>query len=401
MTTEEASPPGYLIPLLAAFTSLVVLTTDVYLPVLPQLGIDLGTNDGSAAATISAVLIGVAVGQIVLGPVSDAIGRKVPLIIGVLAYGVFHAVSAVAPTIGVLLTCRVLVGLATAACLVVSRAIVADAFPGPRSAIGYSTLSAVIAIAPVLAPIAGGLLAHIMTWRGMFLLLAGLAFALAVVGWFALPETLPPERRIAPRMAVILRDIGAVARQRRFLAYAVAAAATSGVLFAYIGASSFVLENLFDLTPQQFSLVFAANAAGLFVLSWVTRAIVMRVGALRILLVGQSSTLVGCALLGCGLASSLLPLVLLGLFLAIASMGLVMPSSMSLGMQVAIGGAGAAAGLMGIMQFTTGAVLSPIAGLGSTGWAMVTVMSASALCGTVGRALLSRGTVAPPVPARP
>jgi DHA1 family bicyclomycin/chloramphenicol resistance-like MFS transporter len=279
----------------------------------------------------------------------------------------------------------------------VTRAIVADAFPGPRSAIGYSTLSAVIAIAPVVAPVAGGLLAHIMTWRGMFLLLAGLSFALAVIGWFALPETLPPERRIAPRMRVIVQDITAVARHRRFLAYAVAAAATSGVLFSYIGASSFVLENVFGLTPQQFSLVFAANAGGIFVLSWVTRGIVMRVGAPRILLIGQTTTLVGCVLLGCGLAASLLPLVLVGLFLTIASLGMVMPSSMSLGMQAALGGAGAAAGLMGIMQFATGAVLSPIAGLGRTGWVMVIVISASALCGLAGRILLMRGTNLPPL----
>jgi DHA1 family bicyclomycin/chloramphenicol resistance-like MFS transporter len=173
--------PRYLVPLLAAFTSLVVLTTDVYLPVLPQLGQDLGTSDAAAAATLSAVLIGIAVGQIVVGPLSDAVGRRKPLLLGAVAYSLTHLLSALAPNVLSLLAIRLLAGLATAACIVVCRAIVADVYPGSRSARAFATLSAVMAIVPVLAPVMGGLLAHVMSWRGMFVLLAAVAVALSLV----------------------------------------------------------------------------------------------------------------------------------------------------------------------------------------------------------------------------
>ena len=236
--------------LLAAFTSLVVLTTDVYLPVLPRLGRDLHTSDAAAAATVSAVLVGIAIGQIVIGPLSDAVGRRVPMLIGAFGYAGLHVLAAIAPDIVTLLVIRTLTVLATAACIVVARAVVADVYPGNSAARAFATLSGVTAIVPVLAPAAGGLLSHVMSWRGMFLLLAAAAAVVGAIGWRWLPESRSVELRGPARFGPVLRDLGALLRRRHFLGYVAAMAAVGGILFGYIGASSFVLEDVYSLTRR-------------------------------------------------------------------------------------------------------------------------------------------------------
>ncbi len=388
-------PPRHLVALLACFTSLVVLTTDVYLPVLPQLGHDLGTSNAAAAATLSAALVGIAAGQILVGPLSDAVGRRRPLLVGVLAYALTHVLSAVAPNVATLLAFRVLAGLATAACIVVARAVVADVYPGAAAARAFATLGAVTAIVPILAPVLGGLLARVMSWRGMFAVLAVLAGLLAVVGLRLLPETLPAQRRTEARFGAVVGDLAAVLRLRRFLAYVGVIVGVGGSLFGYIGASSFVLENVFGLSPQAYSLVFAGNSVGIFVLSWVTRHLVARTGPGPLLTVGQLTAVVGCAVLALGVARSSLPVVMVGLLLAVASLALVMPTATSLGMSEAPGRAGSASGVMGICQFTAGAIASPLAGLGGSPWSLVVVMTVSALAGLLLRVVLLRTTSAP------
>jgi MFS transporter, DHA1 family, multidrug resistance protein len=374
-------PPRHLVALLAGFTSLVVLTTDVYLPVLPRLGRDLHASNAAAAATVSAVLIGIAVGQIVIGPLSDAVGRRIPMLAGAFGYAVLHVLAALAPNIATLLVLRALTGLATAACIVVARAVVADVYPGTSAARAFATLSAVTAIVPVLAPAAGGLLSHVMSWRGMFLLLAAAATVVGVIGWRGLPETRPAEQRGPARFGPVLRDLGALLRRRHFLGYVAAMAAVGGILFGYIGASSFVLEDIYALSPQQFSLVFAANSVGLFVVTWVARHLVARAGPRRLLLTGQLGSISGAGVLALGVAGVGLAAVLAGLFVSVASLGLVMPMATSLGMAEAAGWGGAASGVIGICQFTVGAVASPLAGLGDTAWSLVIVMAVSALAG--------------------
>ena len=405
MTREDvaavAAPPRHLVALLAAFTSLVILTTDVYLPVLPQLGRDLGTSDAAAAATLSAVLVGIAVGQIVIGPLSDAVGRRTPLLLGAIAYAVTHVLAALAPGIAPLLAIRLVTGLATAACIVVCRAIVADVYPGATAARAFATLGAVTALVPVVAPVAGGLLAHVMSWRGMFLLLAVVAVLLTAVGSRLVPETLPVDRRIALNLGSVLHDLTSVLTRRRFLAYVAAIAGVGGMLFAYIGASSFVLENVFGLSPQAFSLVFAANAVGIFAASWTTRHLVGRTGPKRLLLVGQVAAVAGTIVMGAGVGRDVLPLVLVGLFVAVASIGLIMPTSTSLGMAEVPGRAGSASGVMGICQFTVGAIASPLAGLGASAWSLVAVMGASVVGGLLLRTGLLRGTASTPGTVQP
>ena len=396
--TPTVAPPRHLVALLASFTALVVLTTDVYLPVLPSLKADLGVTDAVAAASISTVLVGIALGQIVIGPLSDAVGRKAPLLIGAVAYAVTHALSAVAPDGTTLLVTRFAAGVATAACIVTARAIAADVYTGVDSARAYATLGAVSAIAPIVAPVLGGLLATVMSWRGMFLTLAVLALALAAVGWRAMPETLPKGRRVPPHLASVLRELGSVLRLRRFLAYVAALSAFGAILFGYIGASSFVLQERFGLSPQTYSLVFAVNSVGIFAASNLTRYLVLRVAPSRLLTLGQLVSIGGVAVMAVGVAVLSLPVVLVGLFTAISCLGLVMPAGTSLGMGEAPGRAGSASGVLGICTFTAGAGAAPLAGLGGSPWSMVVVLAVGAVAGPLLLRLLLHGTR--PAPSR-
>ena len=377
------APARHVVPLLAAFASLVVLTTDVYLPVLPRVSADLATSDAAASATVSCVLVGIAVGQVVIGPLSDAVGRRAPLLLGASAYAVLHVLSALSSSIVVLLGVRVLAGFATAACIVVGRAVVVDLFPGEGTTRAFAVLGAVTSIVPVLAPVIGSLLALVMGWRGMFLVLAGLAVVLVAIGWRALPESLPAQRRTPPRLGSVLRELGSVVRLRTFVAYAAAIGAVGVVLFGYIGASSFVLQGAFDLSPQQYGLVFALNSVGIFLASNLAARLSGRVPAPRLLASGQAVSVVGVAVLAVGVGLHVLVLVCAGLFLAVSCIGLVMPSAMSLGMRAAGGRAGAAAGVFGIVQFACGAVASPLAGSGGSAWSLVVVLGSGALAGPV------------------
>ncbi len=391
-TAPVVTAPRHLVALLSAFTALVVLTTDVYLPVLPRLKTDLGVSDSTAAATISMVLIGIALGQIVVGPLSDAIGRRGPLLLGAVAYAATHVLSAVAPDGNTLLVARFLAGIATAACIVTARAIAADVYTGVDSARAYATLGAVGAIAPVVAPVLGGLLSHVMSWRGMFLTLAVLALLLAAVGWKAMPETLPRDRRVPPHLGAVLRELGSVLRLRRFLAYVAALSAFAGVLFGYIGASSFVLQERFGLSAQTFSIVFAVNSIGIFAMSNVTRHLVLRVAPARLLTLGQLIAIGGVTVVGVGVATNLLAVVLVGLFATISCVGLIMPSGTALGMGAAPGRAGSASGVLGICTFAVGALAAPLAGLGGSPWSLVVVLAVGAVAGPLLLRLLLHGT---------
>ena len=241
----------------------------------------------------------------------------------------------------------------------------------------------------------GSLLALVMGWRGMFLVLAGLAVLLTGIGWRALPESLPPDRRTPPHLGAVLRELGAVLRLRRFLAYAAAIGAVGVVLFGYIGASSFTLQDGFGLSPQQYGLVFALNSVGIFLGSNLAARLAGRVPAARLLLVGHSVLVVGVAVLAAGVGVHLLALVCAGLFLTISSLGLVMPSSMALGMAAAGGRAGSAAGVFGIIQFACGAAASPLAGWGGSPWSLVIVLGVGAVGGPLLLNLLRRTAPCP------
>jgi MFS transporter, DHA1 family, multidrug resistance protein len=193
---DSARPPAHTVVVLGLLTMFGPLSLDLYLPALPQLADDLNASTSAAQLSITTCLVGLAVGQLVAGPLSDRLGRKPPLMVGLSAYLVASVACALAPSAGVLAVLRLVQGLAGAAGIVISRAIARDLYSGRALMIFFSRLLLVAGLAPVIAPILGGQLSRIMSWRGIFGVLAGFGAVLLLAGWFGLKESLPPERRI-------------------------------------------------------------------------------------------------------------------------------------------------------------------------------------------------------------
>jgi DHA1 family bicyclomycin/chloramphenicol resistance-like MFS transporter len=379
-----------LVVVLGALAGLAPLCTDLYLPVLPQLAQDLEVPASSAQLTITAVLVGLAAGQIVTGPLSDRFGRRPLLIGGLLAFVAANVVSAVAGDVGTLSLVRLLGGFAASATVVTTRAVIADAFPGPEAARGYAALGAVMGIAPITAPLAGGALSYVMGWRGMFLVLAGIGVLLAVVTHVRVPETLAVAERRSARPREVVGGLVDCLRSRTFAAYMVVIGLTGGMLFTYIASSAFVLQRVHGLTARQFSLVFAMNSTGILALAAAGTWLVARTGPARLLRAAQALAVLGCTVVLVGTLTGSLAVLLVGFFVAISPISVTFSNATALGMAAAPGGAGAASGMLGITGFAVGSLVAPLGGLGSSGVAMAATMLGCAVLGPLVGGLLLR-----------
>ncbi|MFM1916881.1 MAG: hypothetical protein RJB01_396 [Actinomycetota bacterium] len=365
--------PG-IVPLAALFTSLAPLSTDVYLPVLPQLAETFGASQALATGMITAVLLGLAVGQIIGGPLSDQRGRRPVLLWGLGLFVFTTFLSGIAPSIEVLLGIRFASGIAASLSFVVARAMLADCMHGVQLARGYALLGAITGIAPVVAPIFGGVLALFMGWRGIFIALAAVSILLVLVAYLKVPETLPSDKRGDSGLGSALSDIGLLFANRAFMAYVLMIACGGGMLFAYLGSSSFILVDGFGFSPTLFSIVFAINSVGIFVLAFWGRHLVTRTGPNRLLWWGQAITFVGSVLVFIGLASSVLAVLLVGFFLAIAANTWVFANATAIGFDVAPARAGAASAMLGVAGFAVGGLLAPLTGMGTVALGVMMVI---------------------------
>ena len=344
------------------------LSMDLYLPQLPQLAASLGTTEALGQATMSACMIGLGLGQLVAGPLSDRFGRRRPLMVGVTAFAVLSVLCAVAPNIELLLLARFLQGLAGSAGIVICLAIARDQFEGAELSRMLSLLFLVSGTAPIIAPVLGGQLARIMDWRGIFWVLGAIGVVLLLVVVFALPETLTPAERHGGGLRTLGGHAGAVVRDRLFVAVLCAAAGGGVAFFTYLSMSSFVLQDEFGLTPQSFSLAFAAGALASIVGSQTSRLVVRRWGPLRVYLGGVTATVIATtaflvlALTGTGVLGVVIALI--GFMLCSGIGG---PNGQTLALAHHGSRAGTASALLGMATFLFGPVLAPIAaGIGGT-----------------------------------
>lgn len=390
--------PGVLIAL-GALTTLGPISTDLYLPTLPGLGRDLGASDSLAQLTMSACMVGLALGQLVAGPLSDRSGRRRPLLAGLALFAVSSLLCALAPNLWLLVALRLIQGLAGAAGLVISRAMVRDLYSGDRAVRVFSSLMAVTGLAPVVAPLAGGQLARVTDWRGTFWVLTGIAVVLLLVAAF-LPETLAPEARHGG--TGVVASFAALGRDRVFVGYVLVLALGGSALFTYIGLSSFVLQDQYGIGATTYSLIFAANSVGIVIASNINRVVVRRYGPRRMLATGLTCGLTGGAIaLTAALTGAGLPMLLPGLFLVVSGVGFSMPNSTALGMERHGERAGAASALLGTLQFLAGALVPPLL---SSGGATDLVMAAGVTCSYLAALLalltLARARAADPVAVR-
>ncbi|MFI7606517.1 multidrug effflux MFS transporter [Micromonospora sp. NPDC049366] len=370
-----------LVLVLGSLIAIGPLTIDMYLPSLPAITTDLHTTSAAVQLTLTGTLAGLAIGQLLIGPLSDAVGRRRPLLAGMALHIVASLLCVVAPTIGVVGVLRVLQGLGVAAASVVAMAVVRDLFDGAAFAKLFSRLMLVMGVAPILAPTLGSLLLRWSAWRGVFVALAVLGVALLIVAALGLRETLPPERRRHGGVVATLRVYGGLLRDRTFVGLILVAGLAMAALFAYVAGSSFVFQEQYGLDEQQFGLVFGAGAVGLITATQLNVRLLRRYPPQRIL-VGAllAGTVAGAALFSFaatgvgGLAS-----VLASLWLVLAACGLALPNAPALALSRHGEAAGTAAALLGAVQFAVGALAAPLVGVLGTGSAGMAVVVAGGM----------------------
>ncbi|MEE2033643.1 multidrug effflux MFS transporter [Rhodococcus chondri] len=351
---------------LALLSATAPLATDMYLPGLPIMSESLGTTTVGVQLTLTTFMAGLGIGQLVVGPLSDGWGRRRLLLIGTIVLALSSALCALAPTIEVLVAARLIQGFSGGTGIVLARAVIADRARGKAAAKLFSIMMIIGGVAPVLAPILGGVLLDPIGWRGIFWVLAAIAVAMTAGVVLFVPETLPPEKRHGGGLSALIGNFGYVLANRRFLGYAATFALSFGAMFAYISASPFVTQEVLGLSPTQFSLVFAVNSLGLITGNIVNTRLVGRFEVRSLLRTGVSTLFGGGVLL---LIASLVAgdrawLILPLLFVCVSSLSFIMGNATALGQSEVPKAAGTGSALMGASQFGLAAVVSPLVGLG-------------------------------------
>ena len=367
--------------LLGGLTAFGPLSIDMYLPGLPAIARDLGASESMIQLTLTACLIGLALGQVVAGPVSDAFGRRRPLLVGVAGYAIASLLCALAPSAPALVGLRLLQGLTGAAGIVIARAIVRDMYSGSAAARYFSRLILIMGLAPILAPVLGGQVLRFTSWHGIFVVLAGISLLLLVGAAAGLPETLPVARRREGSLVDTGRTFRRLAKDSLFVGYALSGGLAFGAMFAYIAGSPFVLQGIYHVSPQTFSLIFGANALGFVITSQVNGSLVSRVPPERLLLgglivgaTGGLSLLAVVAIGGLGLGAVVPPL-----FVLVSSIGFVVPNAIALALSRHPEAAGTGSALLGLIQSGVGAIGAPLVGIAgnSSALPMATVIAVS------------------------
>ncbi|MGZ9849736.1 multidrug effflux MFS transporter [Macrococcus psychrotolerans] len=346
--------------LLAAFGP---LSLDMYLPALPRVADDLSTSASYAQLSLTACMIGLAVGQIIVGPISDVTGRKKPLFIALIGYALFSYFAARAATIEWLIFFRFIQGFCGGAGAVLSRAISSDLYKGKDLTKFLAVLMLVNGLAPVLAPVLGGVILSISTWHTVFYILA-IYGVLMVLLALTLEESLPKYNRNEGALKSIWKDFKLLLTNKAFVTMLMLQSLTYGVLFSYISGSPFITQKIYDMNAQQFSYLFALNGIGLIVFSQLTAKLVNKMDELKILKLGQNIQFVGMILTVIVLVLHL-PVWMLcaAFFLMITPVSMIGTTGFSIAMQVQNQGAGSASAILGLMQFLIGGILSPLVGV--------------------------------------
>ncbi|WP_242145396.1 MULTISPECIES: multidrug effflux MFS transporter [unclassified Bacillus cereus group] len=357
----------WMIIVLGTLTAIGPLSIDMYLPSLPKLMGDLQTSASLAQLTLTACLLGLSVGQLFVGSISDIYGRRKPLIIALIIYVVSSLLCAVAPSIWTLVLLRFLQGASGSAGIVISRAMVRDMYAGPEMTKFFSLLMLVNGVAPILAPIIGGQLLQFTSWHGVFIVLGAISICMLISAVFVLHETLPLEERVTGGLAGTLSIYGKLLKDRLFMGYAVSQGFVSAAMFAYISGSPFVLQNIYGASPQAFSLFFAINGIGIIIASQITGRLAGKLSEKTLFVVGIGIAAVGgislllTIIFGIGLIG-----VLCSLFLVVSSVGVVSTTGFSLAMRNQKQAAGTASALLGLLQFISGALVAPLVGIGGS-----------------------------------
>lgn len=353
-----------LILILGSLAALGPLSIDMYLPAFPDMSRSFGASASSIQLSLTACMLGMALGQIIVGPLSDVRGRKRPLLLALSAYLLASLACAFAPTIEVLIALRFVQGAAGASGIVISRAIVRDLFEGPELTKFFAALSLVNGTAPILAPIIGGQILRFGDWRIVFYLLAILSTLMLIAVAFRLPETLPVHHRVEGNLKTTFGTFGRLLSDRTFIGYAFAQAFAMGAMFAYISGSPFVLQNIYGASPQQFSFLFGLNGIGIILAAQTAGRLAGRVDSEKMMRIALTVVAAAgiCLFLALTLSDSLI-LVMIPLFFVVSSVGMISTLGFTLAMQNYGSTAGSASALLGLLPMLVGSLVSPLVGV--------------------------------------
>ncbi|MFG2724879.1 multidrug effflux MFS transporter [Streptomyces canus] len=372
--------------LLGGLTATPPLAMDMYLPSLPEVTDALHAPAATVQLTLTACLLGMALGQLVVGPMSDRWGRRRPLLAGLVVYVVATALCAVAPTVEFLVGFRLAQGLAGAAGIVIARAVVRDLYDGVAMARFFSTLMLIGGVAPIVAPLIGGQILRVTDWRGVFVVLTVIGALLAALVWARLPETLPAAERHTGGVGEALHSMRRLLADLPFTGYLLTGGFAFAALFAYISASPFVIQEIYGASPQTFSLLFGVNSVGLVIVGQINgKVLVGRVSLDRVLGVGLlivTAAATALLLMATGAFGEVgLAPVAAALFVLMSAMGVTLPNAQSLALLRTKHSAGSASALLGTSSFLIGAIASPLVGMAGedTAVPMAVVQLAAAL----------------------
>lgn len=347
-------------------TSIAPLATDMYVPAFPRVGHDLLAGATQVQLTLTTFFVGMALGQLAGGPVSDARGRRTPLLLALAVLTLASVACAVSPSIQLMMVARFVQGLSGGWAMVTARAVVVDLAEGPRLVRSLNLIAGVGGIAPIVGPLVGAAVLQLTHWRISFWVVAllGALMLIAAAAW--VPESLPVGRRHRGGLTTLGRGVRHVTTNRAFVGHLVVMALSMGVTFAYVASSAFVLQGMNGLSPVQYSVAFAANAVGLTVATLVAARLAGRVETRMVIGTGLLATGFAGALLLAGALwwSMPLPVTLIGFLVLMSAQGLVGPNAGALASQAVPDHPGTGSALLGFFQWCAAGVVAPLVGLG-------------------------------------
>ena len=376
----KANSKLFLVLLLGVLSAFGPFVVDLYLPSLPQLASFFETSASMTQLTLTTAMIGLAVGQLLLGPLSDKFGRKIPLIISLVIYIISTVLIVYAPNIESMIVLRVIQGLSSAGSVVISRAVATDLYRGREMTRFFGLLMTINGIAPIISPILGSLLLEYISWKGVFVFLA-LIGVIVLFFCFRLKESLSAENRLQGSIFATFSTFGVIIKNRLFMSYVGIESFLLGAMFAYIAASPFILQSFYGLSAFIFSLCFGANGAALVIGANIGGKLLNRQALAIGVLAFVVAALYTIAVL---IIQPHWLFVEIGFFAMLLLMGITFPAISTLAMESERQYAGSASALLGFAPFFLGGIVSPLVGIGNIFYSTALVILA---CGVLGLAI--------------
>ena len=405
--TEDRRRAGVTSALVATVvfvTAIAPLATDMYVPAFPRVAGDLAASATQVQLTLTTFFVGMSLGQLVGGPVSDQRGRRRPLLVAVVGMTIASVVCALTPTIAILMAARFVQGFAGGWAMVIGRAVIVDLATGAQLVRVLNLIAGVGGIAPIVGPLVGAVILQLSHWRVSFWTVAALGVAMTVAVLAAVPETLPPEKRHGGGLRAFASAGRQLLRNRRYVGYVVVAATGMGAVFAYVATSAFVLQSMNGLSPIAYAIDFAANAAGMTLAALAAARLAGRVSTRKLILLGQIAALTAGVVMLIGALWFDTPLIvaMICFFVLMAAQGLIGPNGGALASAEVPEHPGTGSALLGFGQWFAAGAIAPLAGLGGehTAVPMATLMIACAGLSMVGLLVLARSRSRPTRPVR-